>query len=417
MILLALAARMLGPEGFGPLAVIMAGAGLAYGLGSVPGNEVIIAYVMRDLTARRPYAAAGTVRFAFLLSLVLALLIYLALVSVMLVLSERFESVEAYRPAVILYGLVGLSGSTTRESLALLRLADRLGLGVAAAAAGAVTKASAMGAAWMADGGLLSVVAAYVAGDAVTGIGLFIAAAASERRAGLPGFRRSLRVRIPGRDVIGFQVASCVRTSVEAVTLHMDAILLASLVSGAQLGLYRAAILIINATAHPFRSISLAVQSEYSRQWHAGDVEASRGICIRFTVVALALALVGYVVLGIWHRPIIRAVLGAGFEEAANPLLFLFPGALASAAVASLRVLPAAAGRAAPGLIASLSALAAQVLGIALLAPTYGAEGAAWANTVHGLVFAAVITPFAVATLRQNEWSPDSALDRDNRNE
>ena len=61
----ALSARILGPEGFGVLAVIIAAAGLAYRLLSVPGNEVITTYVTRDLAEGRVGDAAGTLRFTY----------------------------------------------------------------------------------------------------------------------------------------------------------------------------------------------------------------------------------------------------------------------------------------------------------------------------------------------------------------
>ena len=303
---------------------------------------------------------------------------------------------------MLLYGIAGISLATNRESLAVLRLADRLHLGLVVASAGALTRVAVLGVAWQTDAGLLAVLIAYVAGDVVTGVGMFIAAAASERRVGLPGFLHSLSVKVPGGDVIAFQVASFGRTSVEAVTLHIDVILLANLVSAAQLGLYRVAIQIIDATKHPFQSIATAVQAEYSRQWYGGDGDGVRRICRRFTALSLSLAVAGYGLLAIFHGPIIRVLLGPSFEEAARPLLFLLPGALAFATVASLRVLPAATGRATPHLVSSAAALAAQVTAIVALARAYGAEGAAWANTIYALVFAAAITPFALATLRRS---------------
>ena len=402
LVQVALSARILGPEGFGVMAVIIAAAGLVYRLLSVPGNEVITTYVRRDLAEGRTGDAAATLRFTFVLSQSLALAAYTGIAAATFALSGLFGIVEEHRSAVIAYGLAGISMATNREALAVLRLADRLHLGLGVAAASALTRVAVLAAAWAVDAGLLVVLLAYVAGDAVTGIGMFIAAAASERRAGLPGFVHSLSVRVPGRDVITFQMASFGRTSIEALTLHIDVILLANLVGAVQLGLYRAAVQLIDATKHPFQSIALAVQAEYSREWYAGNGEGVRRICRTFTALSLSLAVSAYGLLAIFHGPIIRVVLGPGFEEVARPLLFLLPGVLAFAAVASLHVLPAATGRATPHLVSSAAALAAQVTAIFVLARAHGAEGAAWANTIYFLVLAASITPFAVATLRQS---------------
>ena len=254
----------------------------------------------------------------------------------------------------------------------MLRLADRLHLGLGVAAAGALTRVAVLGAAWTSDAGLLTVLLAYVAGDAVTGVGMFIAAAASERRAGLPGFLNSLPVKVPGRDVIAFQMG----------------VLRSDVGRGAHLA-YRRGLTgkscqcsptrpvpgrhsAHQCTNHPFQSIAMAVQAEYSRQWYGGNGEDVRRLCRTFTALSLSLAVAGYGLLAIFHGPIIQVLLGPGFEEVARPLLFLLPGALAFAAVASLHVLPAATGRAAPHLVSSAAALAAQVTAIVVLARAHG---------------------------------------------
>ncbi len=397
----ALSARILGPEGFGVLAVIIAATGLLFTLLALPGNEVITTYVSRYLAEGRMDEATGTLRFAFAVSQTLALVSYIVLVGATLAVSGLLGVAEDYTAEVILFGVVGLLIATFRESMAVLRLADQVHLGFVAAAAGAMARIGILAAAWQTGGGLFMVVLAYVGGNAVTGIWIFIAAAASERKAGLPGFLRSLSIRVPGRDVIAFQAGSFWRSSVEGVILHIDVLLIANMVSVAQVGLYRAAYQIVNATKNPFHAVSAGVQAEYSKQWYGGDGAAVRRISRNFTLLSLLVAVAGYALLAIAHEPIIRLLLGPGFEGASRPLLFLLPGALAFAGVAALYVLPAATGRILPHLASSSAALAAMVVALVALAPRYGAEGAAWANSIGWIVFAAVMVPFAVAVLRR----------------
>ena len=398
----ALSARILGPEGFGVLAVIIAVTSLLYRFVSLPGNEVITTFVTRSLAEGRMEEATGTLRFTFILSQALSLVSYTLLAAATLAVSGLLGDAEGYRSSMLVYGIGGVAAATVRESMALLRLADQLRLGFAVALVSAAARIAFLLAAWLTEGGLIIVVLAYVAGDVIIGVGLFIAAAFSERKAGLPGFLRSLSARAPGRDVIAFQVGSFWRASVEAVILHIDVILIASIVSLNQVGLYRAAHQIVDATRHPFRSISTGVQAEYSRLWYGGDMAAVRRLSRRFALLSLAAAVAGYSLLAIIHEPIIRIVLGPSFEEAALPLLFLLPGALAFAVVAPLYVLPAATGRAIPHLASSLATLAAMVAAMSILAPKYGAEGAAWANSIGWIAFAAAFAPFIVATLRRS---------------
>ena len=398
----ALSARILGPEGLGILAVIIALTSLLYRFVSLPGNEVITTFVTRGVAEGRLKEATGTLRFTFIVSQGLSLVSYGLLAVAVLAVSGLFGGAEEYKSTLLVYGIGGVAAATVRESMALLRLADRLWLGFAVSVVSAATRVAFLLAAWSTGSGLTGVVLAYVAGDVITGVGMFIAGASSERKAGLPGFLRSLPAKIPGRDVIAFQVGSFWRSSVEAVILHIDVILIANIVSLSQVGLYRAAHQIIDATKHPFRSISTGVQAEYSRQWYGGNPAAVRRISRRFALLSLAVAVAGYGLLAIIHEPIIRIMLGPSFEEAALPLLFLLPGALAFAVIAPLYVLPAATGRAIPHLAASLAALAVMVAAMLVLAPRHGAEGAAWANSIGWIAFAAAFVPFIVATLRRD---------------
>ena len=397
-----LSARILGPEGLGVVALIVALTSLLYRIVSLPGNEVITTFVTRSIAEGRMEEAAGTLRFTLMLSQALSLVSYTLLAAVALAGSGLLGEAERYKSALLLYGVGGIAAATVRESMAVLRLADRLQLGFAVAVAATATRTAFLVAAWMAEGGLIMVVSAYVAGDVVTGVGMFFAAAVSERKAGLPGFLRSLSARAPDREIIAFQVGSFWRSSVEALILHIDVILVSHLVSLHQVGLYRAACQIVDAAKHPFRSISTGVQAEYSRQWYGGDMAAVRRISRRFTLLSLVIAVTGYGLLFMFHEPIIRIVLGPGFEEAAFPLLFLLPGALAFAVIAPVYILPAATGRAVPHLVASSVALAAMVAAILTLAPEYGAAGAAGANSIGWTVFAVAFVPFIVSALRRD---------------
>ena len=403
MVQVMLAARILGPEGLGVVAVIIAVASLLHRLVSLPGNEVITTFVTRSVAEGRMEEAAGILRFTFTVSQALSLVSYTLLAAIVLAVSGLLGEAESYGSALLVYGAGGIATATARESTAVLRLADRLQLGFVVALVSAAARTAFLLVAWVAEGGLIMVVSAYVAGDVVTGVGMFFAAAVSERKAGLPGFLRSLSPKVPAREVIAFQIGSFWRSSIEALILHIDVILISHVVNLYQVGLYRAAFQIVDATRHPFRSISAGVQAEYSRQWYGGDMAAVRRISRRFTLSSLAIAIVGYGLLAVTHGPLIRIVLGPGFEEAAFPLLFLLPGALAFAAVAPLYVLPAATGRAVPHLVSSSVALAAMVAAILTLAPEYGAEGAAWANSIGWTVFAAVFLPFIVSVLRRGD--------------
>ncbi len=407
----ALSARILGPEGFGVLVVVIAAASLVFGLATIPGEEVITTYVTRSAARGRPDEAGQAARLALGAALGMRAGAYGLIAGAALLAAGPLGVVDAvYARAMLLYGVCGVLTSMTGECLALLRLADRLPLGFAAAGAGALAGVGALLWAWLSGGGLLAVVMASVVKTAVLGGGLGLAAAAMARRAGVPGLLRSLSVTVP-RDIRRFHLASFGRSSVEALHLHADALLLAGLTSASQVGLYRAARYVTDAAKLPFLAAAQGVQVEYSRHWYAGGGEAGDGaagggraevrrLARRAAALTAAAAAAGYAALFVFHQQIIAVVLGPDFAAAGRSLQIMIPGAFVVASITVLSVIPTATGRAVPQLAAMSAAVAAQAVALAVLAPRLGAAGAAWGFTVHALVFAAVILPCAAAILR-----------------
>ena len=399
-------ARILGPEGFGILAIVIAAASLVFGIATMPGEEVITTYATRSIAGGKPEEAGRVLRLALGAALSMRLLAYGLIAAGTFIVAELLGLVNsAYVLPMLLYSVTGVFTSVSGESVAVLRLADRLQLGFAVMVVSTLSGVVVLLWAWSTGGGLLMVIMSSVVRAAVLGAGMALLVALSASRAGIPGLLRSRSVRVPP-DVRRFQVASFGKSSAETLHLHADALLLAGFTGAAQVGLYRAARHIIDATKLPFLSLAQGLQVEYSRQWFGGNGAGVRNLSRRFTLLAVAVAALGYGLLFIFHQPVIRILLGPDFAEAGSPLLFMLPGAFVFTSIAALYVLPTATGRATPHLIAMAAAVAAQAVVIILLAPTYGAGGGAWAVTVHSLVFAVAMIPFVVPILRQTYKLP-----------
>lgn len=418
---LSLSARILGPEGLGALFTIIAATSLFYGLLTLPGEDVIVTWVTRSLAEGRRAQAARVLRYALGTALGMRLVAYGVVAMAAPVLGDvlaggelaargrgPFDGVSSEgRPAgaggdyvtpTLVYAAGGILNGLHGETLAVLRLADRLHLGLAAVAAGALARVAVLTAVLETGGGLLMVTAATVAGGAVGGVALFLAMMASLQQAGLSGASRSLSIVVP-RDVVWFQASNYGRSAVEALNRHIDVLLIAGLTSIAQLGLYRAAHQMVDAARRPFEALAKGVQGEYSRLWFSSQDAAARRLLVRFTGLALALGAFGYGFIALLRESVIRIVLGSDFTDAAGPLLLMIPGGFVFAGVAALSVLPAATGRAAPQLASLSAALVAQVIALVVLTPTWGAKGTALASTIYFLVFAAVVVPCALTIL------------------
>ena len=296
--------------------------------------------------------------------------------------------------------LAGILVAARGESLAVLRLADRVWLGLAVVTVGTLTRIAVMLVAWTSGGGLFMIVWAYVAEAAVTGVGMFAAAIISASRAGLPGFLRSLTIRVP-RDVVTFQIASFGKSTIASLGQNLNLLLIAELSSASQLGLYSAARSIITSAGIPFRPITSGVQVEFSRQWYSSDKERIRRTALRFTLLTLMLASAGYGLLIVFHDAIILTVFGADFSGAALPMLIMIIGTFVSRSTSVLGVLPAATGRAWPTVAAQTAGVLVSLAIILWHVPRHGAEGAAWANTSCSIIYVVVLVPFVVSVLRR----------------
>ena len=263
-------ARILGPEGFGALAVIVAVSTLIHGLLALPGGDTVTTFVTRSVTEGRREEAGAILRLTLVVSQGLSLAAYAVIVALALTASSLLGISESHVNALLLYGLLGVFLATGSEALAVLRLADRMNLGLAVTVAATLMSLGLIVLAWRTDGGLPAVVTAYVAAAAVNGIGMFAAAVASARKAGAGGLLTSLSLRAPS-DVVRFQYGTFARTKLGALVQNLDSVLMAQFAAQADVGIYRAARQIADMARRPFQLIRFGVQPEYSRQWYSGE--------------------------------------------------------------------------------------------------------------------------------------------------
>ncbi len=398
---LLLVTRILGLEGFGILALFIAVTSLSYGLMSMPGHEAITTYVTRSMINEEWEEAARILRFIFLACLALALLTYGLLVIFSYPISHILGINNIHVQAMLIYGASGICMATHRESMAVLRLANRLRWGFAVICAAVFIQVSGLAITLVLDGGLIMVVFVLVIGACINGFGMLLAATISTHTLGITKLLASWSVKVP-KDLIRYQAVSFCQAKIGTLGGNIDMLLLGALTSPSQVGLYRAASRILAITRMPFQPIAPALQAEYSKHWYAREGAALRNTARRFTILALALAVSGYLLLLIFNQPIINIMLGEEFADSALLLIIMIPGALVFTSITALYILPAATGRAIPSLVWHVAALAAQVSVLLYLLPQYGAVGAAWANMSYFLVWGIVAIPFAASVLRRS---------------
>ena len=401
ILLIAMNTRVLEPEGYGHLAVIIAATTLVHGLAALPGGETVMTFATRSVAEGRRDEAGAILRFTLALSLGMALLAYAAIAALSFAARDLLGIGESHVTAMLLYGLVGVFVATSSENLAVLRLADRMSVGLAVTLAATATRVGLVALAWWTGGGLSAVVTAYVAGAAVNGVALFTAAAAAAPRAGISGFLTSFSIRVPS-EVMAFQTGVFGKTTLGHLSGNLDSILLYYFAGPASTGLYRAARRIVDSARLPFSVLVTSVHAEFSRQWYASDGAALRRTTLRFTLLATASAGVVFGALALLREPLTRLVLDDDFAGVAPLLLILIPGSFVAGSFAALSILPEATGRVKPSLVAHGVAFAAFLAVLVTLAPRLGAAGAAWANSVFLIVWCAVAAPYIGSVLRKS---------------
>lgn len=394
------ATRILGPSGFGALAVVMATATLVHGIVSIGGSDTVITFATRSIADGRPRQAAGVVRFVALMSFGMSLLAYVV-VSLIAAFATDLVMIDGTDTAALLwYALVGVAIANNATAIAVLRLADRLKLRFAVACASNLVRIGLLGVFWRVGGDVLTVVGASLAGAATSGLGLLVAAAFSSTQAGMGTLLASAALYVP-KDVRQFHSAAFGRTVVGAMGQNIDTILLAQLLGAADVGLYRVARQIVDMTRQPFRMLRAAVQPVVSRHWHAGQGRLVRASVRRYTGLSVLVAIAGLSLLALLRDPIAVLFLGSEFSDVGSLILILIPGAF-FASLGVLGMLPIVAGRAGPSLLSLASGLAASVLAIVFLVPAHGVDGGAWARTTLSVVSFLVLLPFIMATLRRS---------------
>jgi O-antigen/teichoic acid export membrane protein len=165
----------------------------------------------------------------------------------------------------------------------------------------------------------------------------------------------------------------------DTVTSRLDQALLVAMVPSADLGLYAVAVTAAGVSEPLASSLGLALFPELRRE---GSLEAHRRRTGRALCVVLICSIGVAAVLAMLGPWIIGLLFGPNFSDAASPLRLLLLGQVAKDATSPLNARLLATDR--PGAASQASVLAGiiTVIGLALLVPRFGINGAAATTTV-----------------------------------
>ncbi|MCB8875174.1 lipopolysaccharide biosynthesis protein [Acidisoma silvae] len=377
LVYLALAARTLGPRGFGEFTLITGGAQAVAAFVSFQTWQIVVRYGLPHLKAGRSDAAARLASFCLMLDLGGALVGCLVAALAVWLLGDWLR----WPPGLAWDGLgftfvILLTVRST--AVGVLRLHDRFGVGASADAVTPITRFA----------GALAVVAcgpsvpgfllAWTAGEIFTAVAYWMAVARTVPGAMAWPNRRRLRLAVlENKGIWRFSWLTNLNTTLDAGAKQAVVLLVGLAAGPVGAGQYRLAYQLTQALARISDMASRAIFSELARAHAAGGREDFRRLILRAVGLASGAGTVIMVILLIAGRPILGLIGGEAYRGV-YPLLVLL-GLAAAFDLASAIFEPAliAMGRATQVIAARILACISLFAILALFLPLWGTRGAA----------------------------------------
>lgn len=261
-----LAGRLLGPAGFGLLGIVIGYASTINGLFSFRMSELVVRYAGEYLERGEKGKTAAVIKAAALAEGLVSALAYLFL-ALTAALAARFiaktpESVWLF----MVYGLAILANFATETSTGVLQISERISLqGVLNLAQSAATLLV-IALAFFGNGGLEVVLAAYLLGKIILGLGMFsVASRQLTRLLGRGWWQVPLSGLPPRRELARFALSSNLSATAILVFRESEVLWVGFFLSSAAAGYYKAAYALINLISVPANPLILTVYPEINR--------------------------------------------------------------------------------------------------------------------------------------------------------
>lgn len=319
----ALVARLLGPSGFGSLAVVLALVTSTNRLTSFRMNEFVIRYLPAG-GERRP----AIVKAAILSEFGSSLLAFLLLLAVADPAGDWLLGGGVGRTAIRVYAVVVLGTSILESTTGVLQLSNRFR--TIATAQIATSSLSLLGVAFVfwRDGGLVAVAGAYAFGRVVPSVWLSVVGLIEARKRTVrPWWSTSLDpIRPQRREMANFAISTHLRGSLGLINKEVDPLLLGIFRPPAEVGIYKLALSLTSLLAMPVNALSRAVYPEMSRMAAQNDMTRLRKLATSSSLIAGVWIVIagGTSIVALPH--LIPVVYGSEFSQAYSAYLILLIG-------------------------------------------------------------------------------------------
>jgi O-antigen/teichoic acid export membrane protein len=260
------AAWLLGVQGVGELGIIIAFTSTINRLFSFRMGELVVSYLGPDLAEGRKDRAAALVKAAALTEAVTSLLAFGLLIVLAPWGADTFSKNPALAPLFLLYGLTIPGNLMTETSTGVLQVWRRYRSQAWVNLSQAVLTMLLIVAAYFAQAGLWAVVAAYLLGKMILGIGPMVLAWQALREHLGPGWwRASFRLLPPFKEWTSFAVSTNLSATLTLIVRDNEILWISYFLSAYDSGLYKVALAIINLVMVPITPFISTTYPEISR--------------------------------------------------------------------------------------------------------------------------------------------------------
>jgi O-antigen/teichoic acid export membrane protein len=327
----ALAARMVGVEGFGLVGLITDFGSNVNRLTSFRMSQLVVHYV-GDYTERgEPRRAAAVFKAAALVEIASSLLAVGLIAGLAPLAAQYLAHDPGSSPLFVIYGLAILANLMMESSTGLLQLADRFAALSWITVGQSVLTLILMAAAFFRSGGLTAVVVAYTAGKASGALASSVVALAEAHHRWGPGWWRAPLHLLSERrsEMVRFAWSTNLSTTIALLTRDSELLWLGAFSNPTQVGYYKVARAVTNILFVPVNPLISTTYREASL-----EVSAKRWPNVRYLLRSGSLlasiwtvpASLGLLFFGRWF---LATVYTPAFAVAYPPLLILLIGTLA----------------------------------------------------------------------------------------
>lgn len=369
-----LVARLLGVEYYGILGVIIMFTSVINKLASFRMGELVIKYVSQFSEAGDTRRAQAVFKAAALVEIAASLVAFGLICALAPLAATYLAKDPTTTDWFILYGVIVLANLVAESSMGLLQILDRFrNVAMLTLVQSAVTLAL-VTVVFLAHGGMVGVLIAYLVGKTVGALALSLAALIEATRRWERGWWRTPLglLRPQRRELAHFAVNTNISASLSLVNKDSELLWVSFFRGPVETGYYKLALSLANIVQLPVNPLPQATYPELTRQAARGNWTDVRAMLRQGSYLAGGYSLAAMVIVLLIGQPLIYYIYTPQYLPAYPALVILLVGYLFANTFYWRRNILLALGRADFPARLSLVLAVLKVIGILLLVPKYG---------------------------------------------